>query len=84
MSKIHFQSYLETDQEISFDMKVMDDTLRHDYGFKHVVITKPLNPGKIRTAINQTETDILNELDAEENLEKFVVEFIQQKNKGDA
>ena len=84
MSKLHFQSYQENDQEISFDMRVSDDTLRHTYGWQHVVITKPLNPGKIRTAINQAETDILNELDAEENLEKFVVEFIQQKNRNDA
>ena len=84
MSKLHFQSFQENDQEISFDMKVMDDTLRHDYGFKHVVIAKPLNPGKIRTAIDQAETDILNELDANENLEKFIVEYIQQRNRGDA
>ena len=84
MSKLHFQSYQETDAEISFDMRVTDDTLRHTYGWNHVVITKPLNPGKIRTAVNEAETSILNELDAEENFEKFIVEYIQQRNRGDA
>ena len=69
MSKLHFQNFQENDQEISFDIRVTDDTMRHTYGWRHhVVITKPLNPGKIRTAINQAETDILNELDANENL----------------
>ena len=82
MSKIHTQSYLETDTEISFDMKVMDDTLRHDYGWQHVVIAKPLTPGKIRVAINDAETAILNDLD-DENTEKFIVEYIQQKNRND-
>ncbi|MCH7976789.1 MAG: hypothetical protein IIC18_09605 [Bacteroidetes bacterium] len=50
MSKLFFQSYQETDTEISFDMKVMDDTLRYDYGWKHVVITKPLNPSLLTTS----------------------------------
>ena len=80
MAKLHVQSFTETNEEVTFVLMVKDDSFMTTYGFKTVVVTQPLNFGKLVAAIGNAETEILDTTSSE----NFVRSFIERKNRGDA
>lgn len=81
MTKLHVQSFEESDRDITFVLLIKDDAYKAIYGVKKVVVTKPLNENKLIAAITAAQAEVRSDTT---DVETFVRSFVERKNRGDA